>query len=147
MVAVECGDYAQGYSALQAAYGNGRVVLPPDGLSHFGLCIAVVEKQTRKGAELCRTAIELQFYDSVHFVNLVRLYIIRGNRRNAIDVLHEGLSRLPDDRNLLAVRAELGYRDKPFVPFLHRDNPVNASLGKLRASSAKTKQKGKPRGG
>ena len=68
MVAVERGDYEQGYSALQAAYGNGRVVLPPDGLSHFGLCIAVMEKQTRKGAELCRTAIELQFYDSVHSI-------------------------------------------------------------------------------
>ena len=147
MVAVERGDYAQGYTALQAAYGNGKVVLPPDGLSHYGLCVAVVEKQTRKGAELCRTAIEQQFYDSVHFLNLVRLYLIRGNRRSAIDVLHEGLSRLPNDRKLLNVRAELGYREKPVIPFLHRDNPVNATLGKLRAASGKPKQKAKPRGG
>lgn len=146
MIAVERGDYAQGYKALQAAYGDGKGALPPDGLSHFGLCVAVMEKQTRKGAELCRTAIEQQFYDSVHFVNLVRLYIIRGNRRNAIDVLHEGLSRLPDDRRLLAVRTEIGYREKPVVPFLHRDNPLNATLGKLRAAKTKTKPRVKPRG-
>lgn len=139
IAAVERGDYRQGYKALQGAYGNGRVALPPDGLSHYGLCIAVVEKQTRKGAELCRLAIEQQFYDSSHFVNLVRLYIIRDNRRMAINVLHEGMSRLPDDHRLLELRVEIGYRERPVVPFLARNNPVNEALGKLRATTSKPK--------
>lgn len=145
IAAVERGDYRQGYKSLQIAYGHPKVIPPPDGLSHYGLCIAIVERQTRKGAELCRDAINQQFYDSVHFINLVRLYIIRDNRKNAIDVLHEALQRLPDDRKLLALREEIGYRSKPVVPFLARNNPVNAALGKLRAAKAPSKTPVRPR--
>lgn len=145
IAAVERGDYRQGYKSLQVAYGHPKLIPPPDGLSHYGLCIAIMERQTRKGAELCRDAINQQFYDPAHFVNLVRLYIIRGNRKNAIDVLHEGLSRLPEDRKLLALREEIGYRSKPVVPFLDRNNPVNAALGKLRAAKAQPKAVAKPR--
>lgn len=145
---VDRGDYKQGYAALHAAYGRAALPgseLPSDGLSHYGLCVAVVEKQTRKGAELCRTAIEEQFFNSVHFVNLIRLYLIRGNRKAAVDVLNEGLTRLPNDRTLLRVREDIGYRKPPVVTFLHRDNPINAALGKLRAK--KVKAPAKKRGG
>lgn len=130
---VERGDYKQGYAALNAVYGRGAEGLPSDGLSHYGLCVAVMEKQTRKGAELCRAAIDSQFFSAVHFVNLIRLYVIRGNRKAAVEALHEGLSRLPNDRALLRVREEIGYRQPPVVSFLHRDNPMNKALGKLRA--------------
>lgn len=145
IAAVERGDYRHGYKTLQIAYGHPKLIPPPDGLSHYGLCIAIVERQTRKGAELCRDAINQQFYDSAHFVNLVRLYIIRDNRKSAIRVLQEALSRLPDDGKLLALREEIGYRSKPVVPFLERNNPVNAALGKLRAAASQPKTALKPR--
>lgn len=131
---VERGDYKHGYTALHAVYGRRtEAQLPSDGLSHYGLSIAVVERQTRKGAELCLKAIDEQFFNSVHFVNLVRLYIIRDNRKAAVEALHEGLSRLPNDRALLRLRDEIGYRQPPVVSFLPRANPINESLGKLRA--------------
>lgn len=129
---VERGDYSKGFAALQASYGRATINLPADGLSHYGLCVAVLEKQTRKGVEFCRMAINEQYFNSIHFVNLVRLYIIRGNRKAAVDALHEGLKRLPDDAALLQVREEIGYRDSPVVSFLPRANPINATLGKLR---------------
>lgn len=131
---VERGDYKQGYTALHSVYGQPANSPPPsDGLSHYGLCVAVVEKQTHKGVLLCRTAINEQFFNSVHFVNLVRLHIIRGNRKAAVDALHEGLTRLPNDRALFKVRDEIGHREPPVVSFLPRGNPINAALGKIRA--------------
>ncbi|MFA6956444.1 MAG: hypothetical protein WC538_11285 [Thermoanaerobaculia bacterium] len=131
---VERGDYKQGFASLNAVYGrSGELPPPPDGLSHYGLCVAILERQTRKGAALCRTAINHQFFNSAHFVNLVRLYIIRGNRKAAVETLHEGLTRLPNDRALLTVQDEIGHREEPIVGFLHRDNPINEALGKMRA--------------
>lgn len=136
---VERGNYKQGYKALQVAYTSRIESLPSDGLSHFGLCIALIEKQTRKGAELCRIAIEDQFFNSIHFVNLVHLYVLRGNRKAAVEILHEGLTRLPNDSSLLEVREEIGYRKAPVVAFLHRNNPLNSALGRLRATKAPKK--------
>lgn len=130
---VERGDYKQAYTLLHSAYGRSSETPPSsDGLSHYGLCVAVVEKQTSKGAALCRTAANEQFFNSVHFVNLVRLYIIRGNRKAAVDALQEGLTRIPNDRALLRVREEIGHRKAPVVSFLPRSNPINEALGKLR---------------
>jgi hypothetical protein len=149
---VERGDYKQGYASLHAAYGQASETPPPsDGLSHYGLCVAVIEKQTSKGAALCRTAVNQQFFNSVHFVNLVRLYVIRGNRKAAVDALQEGLTRLPNDKALLRVREEIGHRKAPVVSFLPRSNPINAALGKLRrkkkpgAAAATPATKKKPR--
>jgi len=142
---VERGDYRQGFAALQASYGRATITLPVDGLSHYGLCVAVLEKQTRKGVEFCRMAINEQFFNSMHFVNLVRLYIIRNNRKAAVDALQEGLKRLPDDAALLRVRDEIGYRESPVVAFLPRENPINSTLGKIRAkvkSGAPPKKRG-----
>jgi tetratricopeptide (TPR) repeat protein len=141
IAATDRGDYKQGYHALAAAYGNGASQLPPDGLSHYGLCIAIVEKQTRKGAELCRLAISAQFYDSAHYANLIRLYLARGDRRQAVDTLHEALARLPEDWRLLRLRREMGYREKPVIPFLERNNPLNKTLGIARANAKKTQNK------
>jgi len=142
---VERGEYQQGYAALQASYGRATITLPADGLSHYGLCVAVLEKQTRKGVEFCRMAINEQFFNSSHFVNLVRLYVIRGHRKAAVEALQEGLHRLPDDAALLRVRDEIGYRESPVVTFLPRENPINATLGKIRAkvkSKAPVKKRG-----
>ncbi len=139
ITATDSGDYEKGYKALGAFYGSGLEGLPPDGLSHYGLCVAVVEKQTRKGVELCRVAMKAQFYAPAHFVNLVKLYIERDDRRNAVKVLEQGLRRLPGDPDLNRIRARIGYkvRAKTSIPFLSRGNPVNVLLGRIRAALKK----------
>src|ERR1700694_4592134 len=78
------------------------------GLSYFGLCLVLVQKKTKPAIELCKRAIELEFYNIDHYANLARVYTAAGNRRKAIETVQQGLKSHPDDETLLAVRKELG---------------------------------------
>lgn len=102
------------------------------GLSYFGLCLALVEKKIKPSIDLCKRAIELQFYNVDHFANLARVYTAAGNRKKALETLDQGAKSHPDDDSLLAVRRELGIRSRPPVPFLERSNPINVTLGQAR---------------
>jgi len=102
------------------------------GLSYFGLCLALVEKRIKPAIDLCKRAIELQFYNVDHYANLARVYTAAGNRKKALEILDQGSKSHPDDESLLAVRRELGIRSRPPVPFLERSNPINISLGQAR---------------
>ncbi len=102
------------------------------GLSYFGLCLALVEKRIKPAIDLCKRAIELQFYNVDHYANLARVYTAAGNRKKALEILDQGSKSHPDDETLLAVRRELGIRSRPPVPFLERSNPINISLGQAR---------------
>jgi tetratricopeptide (TPR) repeat protein len=102
------------------------------GLSHFGLCLALVQRKFKPAIDLCKRAIELQFYNVDHYANLARVYVAAGNRKKAIEIVEQGLKAHAEDETLLDVRRELGVRAKPPVPFLDRANPINVSLGKAR---------------
>ncbi len=102
------------------------------GLSYFGVCLAMVQKKIKPSIDLCKRAIELQFYNVDHYANLARVYTVAGHRKKAIDIVEQGLKAHPDDESLLAVHRELGIRSRPPVPFLERSNPINVSLGQAR---------------
>ena len=102
------------------------------GLSFFGLCLALVEKRIKPAIDLCKRAIELQFYSADHHANLSRVYLAAGNRKKALETVEGGLKIHPEDDYLLSVRKMLGVRARPAVPFLDRSNPINVSLGKAR---------------
>jgi tetratricopeptide (TPR) repeat protein len=102
------------------------------GLSYFGLCLMLVQKKTKQAIELCKRAIELEFYDGNHYANLARVYIAAGNRKKALDTLQQGEKEHPDDETLQQVRRQLGIRSTPPVPFLDRSNPINVTLGQSR---------------
>ena len=105
---------------------------PTEGLSYFALCLALVEKQYRPAIEMAKKAIDSQFYKAEHYVNLGKIYVAAGNRKKAVDVVEKGLSVIPQDGRLRALRRELGVRQRPAVPFLDRANPINKSLGRTR---------------
>lgn len=112
-----------------------RIQTPKDasGLSFFGLCIALVRKQQIKLAiDLCRRAIELEFYNPDHYANLARVYSAAGNRKKAVETAEQGLKLHPEDEYLLNVRQSLGVRASPPLPFLDRSNPINVTLGQAR---------------
>ena len=111
------------------------------GLSYFGLCLALVQKQYRQAIELCKRAIDLEFYNGDHYANLARVYVAQGNRKKAVDTADQGLKLMPEHEGLLEVRKELGIRARPAVPFLDRANPVNVSLGHARAAKRDTDRK------
>jgi tetratricopeptide (TPR) repeat protein len=102
------------------------------GLSYFGLCLALVQKKFKPAIDLCKRAIELQFYNVDHYANLGNVYVAAGNRKKAIEIVEQGLKAHPEDETLLEVRTQFGVRARPPVPFLDRAHPINVTLGQAR---------------
>lgn len=131
------GDYLNALNLFLEAYGTDE--MPPlntakaaSGLSYFGLCLALVQKKYKTAVELCRRALDLEFYNGDHYANLSRVYAAAGNRKKAIETAEAGLRLIPEHKDLKRVRGELGVRSRPTVPFLDRKNPINVSLGQAR---------------
>jgi tetratricopeptide (TPR) repeat protein len=140
-------DYLQALTRFTEIYGlstSPPLKNPKDaaGLSYFGLCLALIEKRYKDGIDLCKRAIDLEFYNGDHYANLARTYVAAGNRKKAVETAEQGLKLIPEHELLTEVRAELGVRARPAVPFLDRSNPVNVQLGHARRSK-KGDDKGK----
>ncbi len=130
-------DYLHALTLFLDIYGSEdppsvNVAKAAEGLSYFGLCLALVQKKFKPAIDLGKRAIELQFYSAPHYANLTRIYIAAGNRKKAIETVEQGLKLVPDDEELIGVRKDLGVRAKPAVPFLDRSHPINVTLGQSR---------------
>ena len=144
-------EYLKALTRFLEIYG-GEEPLPPmmsaktaNGLSYFGLCLALVQKKFKPAIELCKRAIELQFYNGEHYANLTRVYMAAGHRKKAIETAEAGLKLLPEDDSLLDARRELGVRARPLVPFLDRSNPINVTLGQSRHAKKVSDTEKQPR--
>ena len=102
------------------------------GLSYFGLTLALMQKKFKMAIDLCRRAVELEFYNGDHYANLARVYIAAGNRKKALETLEQGLKLAPEHEYLTEVRKSMGIRARPAVPFLDRSHPINVTLGQSR---------------
>jgi hypothetical protein len=78
---------------------------------------------------------------------MARVWMVGRSRRKAVEALEKGLALDPRHPGLLRLRAEFGTRRPPVISFLHRDNPLNVSLGKVRKRMAAPKPDPKPRSG
>jgi tetratricopeptide (TPR) repeat protein len=132
-------EYLEGLTLFLEVYGTDSA--PPikgpkdaSGLSYFAVCLAMVHRKFKEGVELCKRAIELEFYNGDHYANLARVYLAGNNRKKALDTLHAGLRVSPDNTDLIRVRKRMGVRARPAVPFLDRSHPINVSLGQVRHS-------------
>lgn len=130
-------DFLRALTIFLDVYGSDdtpRIRAPKDaaGLSFFGLALALMRKEMKPAIDLCRKAIELEFYNGDHYANLARVYEIGGNRRKAIETAEKGLKLVPEHDYLMSVRKSFGVRSEPYVPFLDRTNPINVSLGQAR---------------
>jgi tetratricopeptide (TPR) repeat protein len=117
------------------------------GLSYFGLTLAMMQKKFKPAIDLCRRAIDLEFYNGDHYANLARVYVAAGNRKKAMETLEQGLKLAPEHEYLVRVRKSLGVRSRPAVPFLDRSHPINVTLGQARhakKASADPVRKKKP---
>lgn len=102
------------------------------GLSWFGLALAMVRKQYKPSIDLCKRAVQLEFYNGDHYANLARVYMAAGNRKKAVETVEDGMKLAPTHDYLRSVRRSMGVRATPAIPFLDRDNPINVSLGRAR---------------
>ncbi len=137
IVATQEEDFLRAYNMFSEVYGtaDGPPLDTPkaaNGLSYFGLCVALVQKQYKSAIDLCKRAIDLEFYNGDHYANLARVYAAAGNRKKAVEVADAGLKVAPENEVLLVARRELGIRARPAVPFLDRSNPINVTLGAAR---------------
>lgn len=137
IIATRNEDYLQGLTLFLDVYGTEDQ--PPisgtkaaEGLSFFGLCLALVSKKYKTAIDLAKRAIDLQFYNGDHYANLTKIYVAAGNRKKALETVEAGLKLLPDHDGLVETRQSLGVRSRPAVPLLDRSNPINVSLGQAR---------------
>ena len=135
-------DYLRAYTLFLEIYG--REDAPPaddpkavTGLSFFGLCLALMQKKFKPAIDLCRRALDLQFYNADHYLNLAKVYAAGGNRKKAVETADSGLKGHSDYTPLIEYRKTLGVRARPAVPFLDRSHPINVTLGQARASKKK----------
>jgi tetratricopeptide (TPR) repeat protein len=140
------GDYLRALTTFIEIYGNDDappIKSPKDasGLSYFGLCVALVKKQYKPAFDLCKRAIDLEFYNGDHYANLARVYLAANQRKKAVDTAEQGLKLNPEHEYLLEVRKELGVRARPAVPILDRSNPINVSLGQARHAKKSVRKK------
>ena len=130
-------DFLRALTIFLDVYGSDdtpRIRAPKDaaGLSFFGLALALMRREIKPAIDLCRRAIELEFYNGDHNATHSRVYAAGGNRRKAIETAEQGLKLVPEHDYLLSVRKSFGLRSEPYVPFLDRTNPINVSLGQAR---------------
>jgi tetratricopeptide (TPR) repeat protein len=133
------GRYFEALRIFVRVYKSGKEDAPAmdrtkyvEGLSFYGVALAMAEKKYKPAIEFCRKAVDLQFYNGEHFVNLARVYLVAGMRKKAIETLDSAIQSLPEDAALRRYRREIGVRSRPAIPFLSRDNPLNVAIGRAR---------------
>ena len=113
-------------------------------LSYYGLCLALEADRPRDGAELCRQAIGLEFYNADLSWNYGRVLLVLDRRKDAYQAFLKGLSVQKNHQGILRELSRMGWRKRPIVPFLDRKNPLNVALGKMLRDSRKGAVKPRP---
>lgn len=103
----------------------------PAYMSYFGMCKALRGGEIGLGLELCTRAIKKEFFKAEYYLNLGKVYNAAGNKKGAIKVYLKGLKLEPENLEISRRLFELGFRNKPIIKSLDRNNPVNKFLGIL----------------
>lgn len=146
IIATKQEEYLRALTLFLDVYGTDSappIKNPKDAsaLSYFALCLATVHRKYKEAVELCKRAIDLEFYNGDHYANLARVYLAGNNRKKAYETMESGLKLASENENLRKLRKEMGVRSRPAVPFLDRSHPINVSIGQVRHSRKPTKKK------
>ncbi len=147
--AARAGQYERGLIFLAEAYrhlSQDRHRLSGPLLSYYGLCLALHRGRIKEAAEFCWLGVEKDHYNPDSYHNMARVWVAGRSRRKAVEAIEKGLALDPRHKGLVQLRTEIGLRRPPVVPFLHRDNPLNVSLGRMRAKSRDEKACGRQEG-
>lgn len=126
--AVDSGDTRTGLGCLETLYKAG-----PDPViaSYYAVCLAKERGEIERALDLCEAAMEGDPGNSLHYLNLGRVLVAAGMKREAIKAFRNGL--LYGRNSMIARELErLGWRDLPAVPALGREHLLNRTIGKLR---------------
>jgi tetratricopeptide (TPR) repeat protein len=98
--------------------------------SCFAFCIAKERGLVAKALTLCDEAIRAEPSQSIHYLNLGRVYLLCKKRSEAVDTFRKGLG-YEMNQDIINELDNLGIRKPPVIPFLARNNPINKYLGIL----------------
>jgi tetratricopeptide (TPR) repeat protein len=118
-------------------------------LSYYGLSLATARQVTPSALQACEIAAENEPSNLVLWLNLGRVYRLMGRTAQAITSFERGLRLDPAHKALRRELALAERRGRPVLPFVPRSNPLNRSLGKLRATlrgNGNSKKKTVPQG-
>jgi tetratricopeptide (TPR) repeat protein len=101
-------------------------------MSWYGLTLVMVERNSNLGMLFCDQSLRMAGPDAELLLNQARAHLALGQRDRAVRSVIRGLATAPLDPALRAAQTSMGWRRKPVLPFLHRNNPINRWLGKLR---------------
>jgi len=96
--------------------------------SYYAFCIAKERGQVSKAISLCEKAIKKEPKNSLHYLNLGRIYLITNNKEDAIKIFREGLN-YEANQQIVEELNRVGTRKPPVIPYLKRSNPINKYLG------------------
>ena len=96
--------------------------------SYLAYCRAKTSGSYREAVDICMNARREEPKNSEIYLNLGRIYLLAGNRKQAIQVFRLGLRHQRNSR-IINELSSLGNRKSPPVPFLLRSHPVNKYLG------------------
>lgn len=114
-------------------------------LSFYGLSLATAGGHPREGAELCRQAIALEFFNADLCLNYGRVLLAADRRKEAYATFLKGLKVQKSHQGILRELGKMGWRRRPVLPFLARGNPLNVLLGRMvRGGSAPTTRRPAP---
>ncbi len=125
--AVDIGDTPTGMFCLEDLFEKN-----PDPLitSYYAVCLAKERGEVKRAFELCGEARNGDPGNPVHYLNLGRVYLAAGMKREAIKAFRDGL--LYGKSPLISRELEmLGWRELPVISSLGREHFVNRILGKI----------------
>jgi predicted Zn-dependent protease len=125
--AVDTGDTRYGLFCLENLF---NAAPEPKVASYYAVCLAKERRDVKRAMELCDAALEEDPGNPVHYLNLGRIYLAAGMKREAIKAFRDGL--LHRKSTLISRELEkLGWRDPAVMPSLGREHLVNRILGKV----------------
>jgi len=146
LIALEAGRHLEALALFEAALELERRLgaNTPQAryLSYYGLCLARDGSHAREGADFCRQAIALEFFNADLFWNYGRVLLISDRRRDAFAAFVKGLSVQKNHQEILRELGRMGWRKPPVLAFLPRGNPVNVALGKLLRAAPRSRPAG-----
>jgi len=98
--------------------------------SHLAFCLAKARGQYREALALCMEALEKDPHNSVHHLNLGRIYVLAGKREKALQILREGM-QFDQNNEIFRELEMLGTRRPPVIASLRREHPLNKYCGML----------------
>jgi tetratricopeptide (TPR) repeat protein len=98
--------------------------------SKLAYCLARERRQYQQAMALCREALSAEPDNPDHYFQLSRIYLVAGQKRQAIKSLRKGL-KFKRHQPIIDELNRLGARKETVFSFLPREHPLNRSAGIL----------------